>query len=396
MDNTRTQAYQNAKSLLQKAQSPNGFLASIDDVANYKRIWARDAVICGLAALLDGNEGLVNTMKATLQTLAKHQHEMGNIPSNVDCKTGEVSFGGLAGRVDTLAWFVIGICQYAHFSKDVDFFKTHQKAIIKCFNLMQAWEYNHGDLMYVPRSGNWADEYPTEGFILYDQLLRIWALRCYLCFENDEKLIQKHDAILEKIQTNYKKQDSINSVYHPKAYDALDKLPYWVASLEPAGYQTQFDGFANSLILMLGIGDEKSDDGLLDYTSRLIKELPLKLLPAFWPVIKPGDKDWDLLTNNCKYEFRNFPYQFHNGGTWPMVNGFFGLGLYQINQQQKATQILEQINSVNAKDNWGFYENFDSQTQKPNGVRYCSWSAAATVMLTQFLNGKQWIGLKNL
>ena len=43
-------AYQNAKSLIQKAQTPNGFLAGIDDVANYKRIWVRDGVICGLIA----------------------------------------------------------------------------------------------------------------------------------------------------------------------------------------------------------------------------------------------------------------------------------------------------------------------------------------------------------
>ncbi|NBC58668.1 MAG: fructofuranosidase/invertase, partial [Bacteroidetes bacterium] len=68
-------AYQHAKSLLKKAQSPHGFMASVNDVDNYKRIWTRDGVICGLAALLDGDEGLVNTMKATLETLAKQQHE---------------------------------------------------------------------------------------------------------------------------------------------------------------------------------------------------------------------------------------------------------------------------------------------------------------------------------
>lgn len=97
-------------------------------------------------------------MKATLVTLAQHQHELDNIPSNVDAETGEVSFGGLAGRVDTLAWFVIGVCQYAHITEDTDFFKTHKTAIDKCLKLMHAWEFNNGDLMYVPRSGNWADE----------------------------------------------------------------------------------------------------------------------------------------------------------------------------------------------------------------------------------------------
>ncbi len=389
------QAYHQAKSMLQKAQSINGFLAAVNDVANYKRIWARDGVICGLAALLDGDKDLVKTMKATLETLAKHQHEIGNIPSNVDVETGEVSFGGLAGRVDTLAWFVIGICQYTHFTKDTTFFKTHKNTIYKCLKLMQAWEFNNGDLMYVPRSGNWADEYPTEGFVLYDQLLRLWAMRCVLYFETNEALEQKHDAIQNKIELNYKKHDKAEGVYHPKAYQQLEKLDYWVASLEPAGYQTQFDAFANSLILMLGIGEKQNHKKLLNYCKTLKQDLPLKSLPAFWPVITEDDKNWDLLTNNCKYEFRNYPFQFHNGGTWPMVNGFYGIGCCLQDEVKEAEATLKQINTLNLKVNWGFYENFNSKTQEPNGVQYCTWSAASTMMLTQFLNGKQWIGLKN-
>ncbi len=393
---TTAEAYKNAKSLLQKAQSPYGFLAAINDVANYKRIWARDGVICGLAALLDGDKDLVNTMKATLEALAVHQHELGNIPSNVDVKTGEVSFGGLAGRVDTLAWFVIGVCQYAHFTDNHGFFKQHKSAVYKCLGLMQAWEFNNGDLMYVPRSGNWADEYPTEGFILYDQLLRLWAIRCVLHFEKDEKLQAKHDLILKKIEKNYKKREAAENVYHPNAYTKLKDYDYWVASLEPAGYQTQFDAFANSLVLMLNVGNEIDNQKLLKYCHNLKNTLPLKSLPAFWPVITDKDKDWDLLINNCKYEFRNYPYQFHNGGTWPMVNGFYGIGLCLQDQNKEAKTVLEQINALNTKADWGFYENFDSQTEAPNGVKYCTWSAAATMMLNQFLNGKRWIGLKKL
>ncbi len=389
-------AYSNALTLLQKAQSPNGFLAAINDVANYKRIWARDGVICGLAGLLDGDKNLVHTMKTTLETLAQHQHELGNIPSNVDVETGEVSFGGLAGRVDTLSWFVIGVCQYAHFTEDIEFFKTHKRAIDKCLQLMHAWEFNNGDLMYVPRSGNWADEYPTEGFILYDQLLRLWAIRCVLHFEDNQKLQAKHDAIQKKIELNYRKHDHAENVYHPNAYNQLEDYDYWVASLEPAGYQTQFDAFANSLLLMLNLGDQQNRDNLKHYCQSLRNELPLKSLPAFWPVITESDKDWSLLTNNCKYEFRNYPYQFHNGGTWPMVNGFYGIGLCLQEQNDEAKQVLDQINVLNKKADWGFYENFDSKTEEPNGVQYCTWSAAATVMLNQYLNGKQWIGLKNL
>jgi hypothetical protein len=78
------------------------------------------------------------------------------------------------------------------------------------------------------------------------------------------------------------------------------------------------------------------------------------------------------------------------------VNGFYGIGLCLQEQNESAKKVLDQINILNHKEDWGFYENFDSKTEKPNGVKYCTWSAAATVMLTLFINGKQWIGLKNL
>lgn len=383
--------YQQAIELLKKVASPQGFLASANDIANYKRVWARDGVICGLAGLLDGDAQLVAAMKNTLLTLASHQHERGMIPSNVYFGENgvEVSFGGLAGRVDTIAWFIIGVCQYTYKTGDVAFLEKLKPHILKGFEIQQSWEYNDGDLMNVPRSGNWADEYPTQGFILYDQLLRVWALRCYLHFEKDGALLKKEKAITQKLVDNYKKNIQNQNAYHPKAFKDLEKHPYWVASLEPAGYQTQFDGFANSLALLLQLGTHQDQEDLVRYTISLKEQLPLNLLPAFWPVIKETDDDWKWLTNNCKYEFRNYPFEFHNGGTWQMVNGFYGLGVLQQGKMKEAQIILERIHSLNEKGNWRFYENFNSQTGEPNGVPFCAWSAAGAIIIEQGLQNNR-------
>lgn len=384
-------AYQQSIALLKKVASPQGFLASANDIANYKRVWARDGVICGLAGLLDGDKDLVQATKSTLVTLATYQHERGMIPSNVYfAKEGvQLSYGGLAGRVDTVAWFIIGVCQYVYVTQDMAFLNQMKPHILKGFDIQQSWEYNDGDLMNVPRSGNWADEYPTQGFILYDQLLRVWAMRCYLHFEKDRVLSKKEKAITQKLVSNFKKNSENLKPYHPKAFTSLKQTPYWVASLEPAGYQTQFDGFANSLALLLNIGTQQDQKELLDYTTSLEKTLPLQLLPAFWPVITSDDEDWRWLTNNCKYEFRNHPYEFHNGGTWQMVNGFYGLGLLQQGKTQEAQSILERINSLNEKEDWRFYENFNSQTGAPNGVPFCAWSAAGAICIAQGLQNNR-------
>ncbi len=382
--------YIKAKELLQKASASQGFLASANDVSNYKRVWARDGVICGLAALLDGDEVLVNTFKNTLLTLAEHQHELGNIPSNVffNEKSIEVSFGGLAGRVDTVSWFLIGVHNYVYFTKDEELLSQLKPNIEKSLWLLEAWEFNGNDLLYVPRSGNWADEYIMEGHVLYDQLLRLWALRCFTHFNPSKKNATKIDSITNKIEANYRKSDDKKNLYHPKAYRNLKNHEYWMASISPSGYQTMFDSFANALALLLEIGDDNAKKSTIKYSEKLRESLALKLLPAFWEPIEEGMVDWGVLTNNCKYEFRNYPYEFHNGGTWQVVNAFYGIGVFATDKTISLA-VLEQLKELNSKENFSFFENFNSKTGKPNGVQYCTWSAAGEMLLTQYINGKR-------
>lgn len=376
--------YSKSLDLLNKCSSTEGFLASMQDVSNYRRVWARDGVICGLAALASKNEELINTFERTLKTLANNQHEIGTIPSNVSINNDEidVSYGGLAGRVDSISWFVIGVCQLAFYKKDVSIVNLYQVHIEKCFKLLDAWEFNNKHLLYVPLSGNWADEYITDGYILYDQLLRVWALKCYNNFMNSDTTADKIEKIIEQIEINFL-PNSEGDKFHERAYKDVDFKHYMPCSFSPSGYKIQFDAFANSLGLLLDIGSKDFQEKQLNYAFDLTSNTKLGLIPAFWPVIKKNHEHWNLLKNNCKYDFRNYPFEFHNGGSWPMVNGFFGLALNSKNESGKANFILENINKVNSVDNFSFYENFNTQTKESNGVIYCAWSAAAQVLLYQ-------------
>jgi len=57
------QDYIKAIELLHKCSSSDGFLASSSSISNYNRVWARDGVICGLAALSSGDEYLIDVLK---------------------------------------------------------------------------------------------------------------------------------------------------------------------------------------------------------------------------------------------------------------------------------------------------------------------------------------------
>ena len=379
--------YNKSIELLHEVATVNGFLASAENTSNYQRVWARDGVICGLAALASNDKKLIEAFEKTLETLAKHQHKIGTIPSNVLITEDEieVSYGGLAGRVDAVTWFVIGVCQYGFYMDDFDFVQKYSLEIEKCLTLLESWEFNNKHLLYVPLSGNWADEYITDGYVLYDQLLRVWALKSYNHFVKRDEITTKISEIITQIEINFM-PNSTGEKFHQRAYDELIFQDFMPCSFSPSGYKLQFDAFANALVLLLNIGTTEFQNKIIQYSSQLAAETKLGLLPAFWPPVFPEDEHWNLLKSNCKYEFRNFPYEFHNGGSWSMVNGFFGLALLSKSEIEKAFFILENVNKANATVDFSFYENFNTNTKEPNGVAYCAWSAAASILVHQSLH----------
>ena len=69
-----------------------------------------------------------------------------------------------------------------------------------------------------------------------------------------------------------------------------------------------------------------------------------------------------------------------------MVNGFYGLALLQSGKRSEAKNLLDAIDNANAVEEYGFYENFNTEMTVPNGVKYCAWSAAAAIILNQSIN----------
>ena len=215
--------------------------------------------------------------------------------------------------------------------------------------------------------------------------MRIWALRSYNHFAKETQLSEKIDNIKKQVEVNFQ-PNTIGEKFHERAYNELDFKEYMPCSFSPSGYKTNFDAFANSLAVILNIGTDAMQNSILHHATTLASETKLGLVPAFWPPIFERDEHWNLLKNNCKYEFRNFPYEFHNGGSWSMVNGFLGLALLSKSETKNATTILNKIQDANALGNYSFYENFNTNTEAPNGVSFCAWSAAAEVLLQQSLN----------
>lgn len=403
----KSNAYAKALSLLQQCCTIDGFLASPTAHANYRRIWARDGVIISLAALMANDKQLCEGVRNTLKTLARYQGPHGEIPSNVDTVTQRISYGGTTGRVDASLWFVIGCGEYWQATGDDAFIEEYYPVFEKVRYLMGAWEFNNRGLIYVPQTGDWADEYLQSGYVLYDQLLYLQAQRTLYKIQShiqqteDHLFLERITHLKHLIQRNYWLHDDgghENNVYHRVLYEkglrAVDSCIdlYWLPFFLPTGYGYRFDAFANVLVSLFNVADDDQMGRVDSYINQIVNP-ELRLLPAFYPVIEPKDDDWKDLQMTFSHTFKNNPYEYHNAGLWPMITGFYVADLARRHRSSDAERYLEAIDRANSDggdgDGWAFYEYFHGQALTPGGTRNLGWSAAATVIGHRSLKGER-------
>lgn len=402
---TRGEAYKAAVQMLRACATPDGFTASTLDHTNYRRIWGRDGAICGLAALLTDDPELVNTCRRTLDTLAKNQGPHGEIPSNVDTRTGRISYGGTTGRVDANLWFMVCCGEYYRRTGDDEFLESIMETLKKVLALLGAWEFNNRGLLYVPPTGDWADEYVQSGYVLYDQLLYYVAQQQYAALEEalngsvDRTLKTKITHLKHTVVDNYwfdhGKEDVPDFVYHEVMYrKAREAAPrrqgaYWMPFFSPLGYGYRFDAMANTLVSLFRIADEQQGKELDDYIAGNVIDPEVRMLPAFLPIITPKDEAWDELQMTFSHTFKNQPYEYHNGGLWPLITGLYAAGLARRGKLDEALTYRDAAARACRSEggDWIFPEFLNGQTLEPGGTTHMGWSAAALIIADRFIEG---------
>lgn len=401
------EGYTRAVQLLYSCSTSDGLIASPTRHANYHRVWGRDGAILGLAGLLTGDHELTESCRLTLETLAHHQGPHGEIPSNVDPASGRISYGGTTGRVDADLWFVIACGEYWQATGDDDFLQQILPALERARFLLGAWEFNNRGLIYIPQTGDWADEYLQNAYVLYDQLLYLQAQRTLCAIHAhshgtvDHTLQERCSRLRHLIRANYWFYDGDgvpDDVYHEVLYRkgrnaaAHCAGKHWMSFFSPHGYGYRFDSLANVLASLLDVADDSQRERVDAFMADEVVPGELALLPAFHPVIQPVDDDWQDLQMTFSYTFKNRPYEFHNGGLWPMVTGFYVADLARRGQHDRARRHLEAVHRANAMPAddtpWSFPEFVHGLQFTPGGTRHQGWSAAAAIIGHHALQGK--------
>ncbi|HSF80299.1 MAG TPA: amylo-alpha-1,6-glucosidase [Anaerolineales bacterium] len=391
-------ALQKAQAILASECSPIGLMASPE---GYPHIWARDSVITSLGALF--SPGHENCLRVSLHTLAGQQSELGAIPNNVSVATGRLDHTN-AGSVDSNLWFILGHAFQFRTSEDMEFLQMQWPALEKAMLWLRYQDSNGCGLLEVHEAADWADLLANRFNILYDNVLWYASLRAMAEMAGSQGLDSSRydemaDDVRHKIRIVLWVGAENESEWGPscpghtewkptlsQVDPVLVKRPFFLPYIAFRDFGDYCDVFGNLLAILFGIANTAQEKRILDYLRQvgIADPYPVRVLH---PVIHPGNKDWREYYRNNNL---NLPEQYHNGGIWPFVGGFYVAALVKAGRLEEACRQLEKLAEVNhlgIEEEWEFNEWCHGRSGQPMGYPHQAWSAGMYVFAYHCVSG---------
>ena len=329
----------------------------------YPEPYTRDLLIASLGILVSGNEKLINSLKQVLQTLAGNQTFHGHIPSLVHDSEDR-------GASDTTPLFLLALGLYRKVTGENTFLEdATEKALV--------WmDYQSPDdrvmVGQLPTS-DWRDEQWVLGYGLFVNTIVFAYLPLYGQFEKAKKLHDLMERFIVRGEAQHK---------HVHEGLVLPHLPYYAMSSYKMYRSSRFDLLGNSLAMLSGLTAPSRADAMILWIEKECKnlssrgELVVDLPPVLFPYIQPTDSDW-----RPRYDKYNRPGQYHNGGVWPYICGFYVAALVKAGHMKLAKEKLAALThlcrlSVDTDLDFGFNEWINAHKGVPAGQDWQTWSAA--------------------
>ncbi len=329
----------------------------------YPEPYTRDLLIGTLGVLASGNEKLIESLRRVLVTLAKNQTELGHIPSLVHDKEDR-------GASDTTPLFLLALGIFRRAMNEGDFL---EEAAQKSLKWMEYQSPANRYLVAQLPTSDWRDEQWVLGYALYVNTLVYTYLRLF-------GQIKRSEILKEEMGRLAVRGDRQNKHIHEGL--ALKYKPYYALYSYKVYRSERFDLLGNSLTILSGIASQTKSEHLVTWIEdecsamRQSEDLAVDLPPNFFPYIKPDEPDW-----MPRYEKYNKPGEYHNGGVWPFICGFYIAALTVAQKHKLAekklielTKLIKQSRQSNLQ--FGFNEWHRAQDGTPQGQDWQSWLAS--------------------
>jgi hypothetical protein len=329
----------------------------------YPEPYTRDLMVSALGMLAAGDSKLVGVLRRVLVTLARNRSRLGHIP-------GLVHDPDDRGASDTTPLFLLGVALFRRATGEQDFLEDAVQDALRWM------DYRSPDdrvmVAHLPTS-DWRDEQWVMGYGLYVNTL----VYTYLRFHGEGERAEELKGLMNRLAIE-------DTAKHPHVHEGLvvAHKPYYALWSYKLYSSHRFDLLGNSLAVLSGVASPtrarrliawvESERAALQRNGLLAVELP----PNLFPYIQRDHPDW-----RPRYERFGRPGEYHNGGVWPFICGFYIAAAVAAGRQQVAERNLAVLTGLveRARDPelaWGFNEWFRAQDGVAMGQDWQTWSAA--------------------
>ena len=329
----------------------------------YPEPYTRDLMIASLGVLTSGDKKLIESLRQVLETPASNQKKLGHIPSLVHDPDDR-------GSSDCTPLFLMAVAIFRQVMNETDFLEDQVR---KAMVWMEYQSPAGGVLVAQLPTTDWRDEQWVLGYGLFVNTIVYTYLKLFGQHERAEILRNQ----MGRFTIKGEKQNR-----HVHEGLVLRNKPYYALWSYKVYRSERFDLLGNSLAILSGIASPSRAKELVTWIEsecdslRKNNELAVDLPPNFFPYIKQGDPDW-----LPRYEKYNMPGEYHNGGIWPFICGFYIAALVAAKRYKLAEKKLIALTKLiqltrEADVEFGFNEWHRAQDGTPQGQDWQTWSAA--------------------
>ncbi len=350
---------------------------------------------------------LLQSATTTLETFAKTRAPLGQIPNFYDLSTDRPDFG-FSGSTDSSCWYIIGLASLFHVTEDKALLGTNLDAAEEAYRFVRFQDANNSWLVDSPQGADWMDAaIQRTGKTLYNNVLFLAATQCLqklllVADRPGEKAgLLDFDSLKERFTDVFLPgPDSAGRIskywarlatHHreQKVFDISKK--YYLQYLSFARIDSHFDTLSNLLCAVWGIADDETALSILDVIRKrdLARPYPVRVLD---PPYKRGDAGYDdNFDAMLPIQHRSGPLDYHNGGVWPFVGGFY-VSAISLRENEDAAEALSRLANANGVlregETVGFNEWLDGRKGEARGQYGQSWSAGMYIAAYESARGR--------
>jgi hypothetical protein len=294
----------------------------------YPEPYTRDLMISLLGVLVAGQDRLLDAWRRVLERTARNQTPHGHIPSLVHDPQD-------LGASDTTPLFLMAVGLFRQATGEADFLS---EAADRALAWMQYQSPADRVIVAHLPTSDWRDEQWVLGYGLFVNVVYYAALRLL----DQDDLAARLRNRMEQFAVGTEGNQS-----HVHEGLVLPYKPYYAMWSYKIYRSDRFDLLGNSLAILSGLASPVRAGCITRWVEgecealRAGGDLAGLMPPNFFPYMRPDDPDW-----RPRYERFNRPGDYHNGGIWPFICGFYVAALVAAGRQHLARRRLQALTEM--------------------------------------------------